>query len=73
MTTYQYEVLLNDSETLYLESILNFAETYIYATPEARVAIQEGNLHQEAIDRLRRKLHASYKDALMTSTSSACK
>jgi hypothetical protein len=73
MTTYQYDVHLNDSETLYLDSLLNFAEKYLYASPEERISIPEGNLHQEAIDRLRKRLHASFKNAVMTSTSSACK
>lgn len=73
MTTYQYNLKLNDSETLYLDDLLKFAEIYINSDAEGRADIKVWNLHQDAIDRLRKRLSESYEDALMTSTSSFCK
>ncbi|CAM3612753.1 hypothetical protein [Polynucleobacter brandtiae] len=73
MTTYQYNLELNDSETLYLDDLLKFAEIYINSDAEGRADIKVWNLHQGAVDALRAKLSASHKDAILTSTSSACR
>jgi hypothetical protein len=73
MTTYSYNLSLNDTETLYLQDLLKFAEIYINSDAESRADIKVWNLHQGAIDALRSRLDESYRDAVMTSTSSFCK
>jgi hypothetical protein len=73
MTTYSYNLSLNDTETLYLQDLLKFAEIYINSDAESRADIKVWNLHQSAIDVLRNRLDESYRDTVLTSTSSFCK
>jgi hypothetical protein len=70
MTTYSYNLTLNDTETLYLQDLLKFAEIYINSDAEGRADIKVWNLHQGAIDRLKSRLTDAHRDAVMASTSS---
>jgi hypothetical protein len=73
MTTYQYNLKLNDSESIYLKDLLEFAEIYINSDAEDRADIKVWNLHQGAVDKLRMRLDEAQQNSIMTSTSSASK
>jgi hypothetical protein len=73
MTTYQYTIRLNDSEYIALEKILNNAISFQLAEEAGQPQPKQEFFHPQHWETIYMKLRASQKDAVMTSTSSACR
>lgn len=73
MTTYQYTITLDDSEFIALENILKNAMSSHLAEEAAKPEPKKEFFHPQHWETIFMKLRASQRDAVMTSTSSACK
>jgi hypothetical protein len=73
MTTYQYTITLDDSEFIALENILNNAMSSQLADEDGKPEPNKEFFHPQHCESIYMKLRASQRDAVMTSTSSACK
>ena len=73
MTTYQYTIRLNDSEYIALEKILNNAMSSQLAEEAGQPQPKQEFFHPQHWETIYMKLKASQKDAVMASTSSACR
>jgi len=73
MTTYQYTIRLNDSEYIALENLLKNAISFELSEGVRQSQPKQEYVHTQHCETIYRKLRASQKDAVMTSTSSACR
>lgn len=73
MTTYQYTITLDDSEFIALENILNIAMSCQLADENEKPEPNKDFFRPQHWESIYMKLRASQRDAVMTSTSSACK
>jgi len=73
MTTYQYTITLDDSEFIALENILKNAMSSHLAEEAGKPEPKKEFFRPQHLETIFMKLRASQRDAVMTSTSSACK
>ena len=73
MTTYQYTITLNDSEYIALENLLNNAISSELAEEAGQSQPKQEYVHTQHCETIYNKLRESCKDAVMASTSSACR
>lgn len=72
MTTFQYTITLNDSEYIALENLLNNAISSELAEKLGQPQPKQKYVHTQYCETIYKKLRASCKDAVISSTSSAC-
>ena len=73
MTTFEYTITLDDSEEIILENLLKNTIAYENAEESDRANLKMEFVGISQCESILNKLHASIKDAVMSSTSSFCK
>ena len=73
MTTYRYTITLNDSEYIALENLLKNTMSSQFVEEAGQSQLKQEYVHPQHCETIYMKLRASCKDAVMASTSSACR